>query len=54
VTDTGRRSDETTTREWIRALVVVGLGAILTTALLIWFAFTFVLQACCASPSPGV
>ena len=44
---------EEPTREWLKALVAVGLGAILTTAFLLWFAFTFVFQACCVSPTPG-
>lgn len=54
MTDPERRLEEPTTRQLMKALFVVGLGAILTTAFLIWFAFTFVFQACCASPSPGV
>jgi hypothetical protein len=53
MTDPVRRIEEPTTREWMKALVVVGLGAILTIAFLIWFAFTFLFQTCCVSPTPG-
>jgi hypothetical protein len=51
--DPDRPSEAPTTRQWIGALVVVGLGAMLTIAFLIWFAFTFLFQTCCVSPTPG-
>jgi hypothetical protein len=53
MTDPDRPSEEPTTRQRMKALLVVGLGAILTTVFLIWFAFTFLFQTCCVSPTPG-
>ncbi len=40
-------------REWIKALIFVSGAAVLVTGLLIWFAFTFVFQACGTVPACG-
>ena len=53
MTDPDKRGGEPTTGEWVRAVVVVGLGAVLTTAFLIWFAFTFLFGTCCTAPTPA-
>jgi hypothetical protein len=53
VTDPARRPDDTPTREWVKAALVVGLGAVLTTALVAWLALAFVFGSCCVAPSPG-
>jgi hypothetical protein len=53
MTDPDEPTDEPTTREWVKAVVVVGLGAVLTTAFLIWFAFTFLFGTCCTAPTPA-
>lgn len=53
MTDPGRRPDETPTREWMKAFLVVAVGAVLVTALIAWVALTFVLGTCCVAPSPG-
>lgn len=49
-----RKDDvETTTREWIKALVFVSATAVLVAALLTWFAFTFVFHSCGTVPACG-
>jgi hypothetical protein len=53
VTDHDRRRDDPTTREWILAVLVVAVGAVLTTAILAWVAFAFLFGTCCVAPSPG-
>jgi hypothetical protein len=42
-----------TTREWIRALSFSVVGGALVTALIVWFAFTFVFQSCGYGPACG-
>lgn len=52
--DPFRHCEGPTTVEWVKALVIVVLVAILVIATLIWFALTFVLQGCCVVPTPAL
>lgn len=49
-----RHSEGPTTVERVKALVAVVLVAMLVIAILIWFAFTFVFQDCCVSPTAAL
>lgn len=53
MTDPDEPTGEPTTGDWVKAVVVVGLGAVLTTAFLIWFAFNVLFGTCCTSPTPA-
>lgn len=53
MTDPDTRINEPTTRQLVKAVVVVRLGSVLTTASLLWFAFTSLFQTCCVSPTPA-
>ncbi len=54
MTDQDRRSEQPTTAEWLRAVLIVVFVAMLVIAGLVWFAFAFVFQGCCASPIPAL
>jgi len=45
--DPFRHGEGPATVEWVKALIIVVLVAILVIATLIWFALTFVFHGCC-------
>lgn len=48
-TGAGGPSIEPTRGEWLKAIIFVLVVAVVATAFVIWFAFTFLLQSCCLS-----
>jgi hypothetical protein len=54
VADRERHGVEPTTVEWIRAVVIVVLVATLAISGIVAFAVAFVIQGCCATPTPAL